>query len=132
MRDVVIKGIDISAIIDQSRKLYSVIDMDVAIKNATQDGITKFIAVDGNIMADKAILQSKDLILATDKSRGIFVGNIGLHNLQMKGLAKISYMPEINKKVVLSLNIDGSIPDDINYKLDTSNLEQYITGKANK
>lgn len=132
MRDVDIKGIDLSAIIEQSRKLYSVIDMDVAIKNALKTGGTKFIAIDGNLTTDKSILQAKDFSIATDTSRGVFVGNLSLHNMEMKGLAKISYLPEINKKVTLTFNLEGAIPDNVSYKMDSSNLEQYITSKANR
>lgn len=132
IRDAEIQGVDIPMIIEQSRKLYSVIDMDVVVKKATKDGSTKFTAIDGNLTTDKSILQAKDFIIATEKSRGVFVGNVSLQNLQMKGLAKVSYIPEVNKQVTLSFNLDGKIPDAVTYKLDSSNLEQYITGKANK
>ncbi len=132
MRDVEIEGIDIPMIIEQSARLYSVIDMNTVVKTAQANGKTKFIAVDGKITADKSILQTKDMQIATDMSRGVFVGNSSLHNFKMKGRAKINYIPEYGKKVSLNFDFDGTIPDGVVYKMDSSNLEQYITSKANK
>ena len=108
-RNAKINGIDISTIIDQSRKLYSVIDMDQIIKKSTNSGITRFLAADGSITIEKSILQAKNIALATSKSRGVLAGNMSLHNLKMKALAKISYIPEVNKKVTLKLNLDGTV-----------------------
>lgn len=132
MRDVEIEGIDLPMIIEQSRRLYSVIDMDSVIQNASKSGKTRFNAIDGNITTENSILKAKDFMIATERSRGIFVGNVSLHNLKMKGAAKVSYIPEVNKKVTLGFDMEGTIPDAITYKIDRSNLEQYITGKANK
>lgn len=131
-RNVEISNFDLPIIIEQSRKLFSVIDMNAVVQNALQTGSTKFMSIDGNLATDKSILQAKDFILATDKSRGALVGNISLHTMQLKGLAKIDYIPEYNKKVTLGLSLDGTIPDKISYKLDKSSLEQYITGKASR
>jgi len=132
MRDVEIEGIDIPMIIEQSARLYSVIDMNTVVKTAQNSGKTKFIAIDGKIIADKSILQAKDIQIATDRSRGALVGNASLHNFKVKGLAKVNYIPEFGKKVSLNFDIDGALPDDVSYKLDSSNLEQYITSKASK
>lgn len=131
-RNVVFNGIDIDEIIEQSRRLYSVIDMNTVLKEATKKGTSTFGAIDGNLTSENSILQAKDLTLYTEKSRGVFAGNISLHNFKVKGLANIDYIPEFNKKVRLGININGSLPDNITYKLDSNNLEQYITGKANK
>lgn len=132
MRNVQVNGINIPMIIEKSRSFYSVIDMDSVIQTATKEGTTTFSAIDGNIITDKSILQTKDLALSTDKSRGIFAGNISLHSLKVKGLAQIKYLPEIGKQVTLTVKLDGTIPDSVTYKLDSTNLAQYITSKANK
>lgn len=132
MRNVQITGVDIPMIIEKSRNLYSVIDMDSVVSIAMKEGTTTFSSIDGSISTDKSILQTKDLALSTDKSRGIFAGNISLHNLKVKGIAQLKYLPEVNKKVTLTVNLDGTIPNNVSYKLDSTNLAQYITGKATK
>ncbi len=130
LRDVIINNFDLNKIIDQSRKLYSVIDMNSIIKEATTSGSTYLSAIDGALEGDKSILQAKDFFIVTDRSRGIFAGNISTQNLKMKGTSKISYVPENGSKVVLSFALEGAVPNNITYTMDTTNLEQYITGKA--
>ena len=59
------------------------------------------------------------------------VTSVSLKNFDTKAIAKISFWPETNKKVTLKLNFEGDI-ENIDRKIDTAELERYITDKGGR
>ena len=130
-RNVSFDKFDLNKIIGSSVGLYSVIDMDAIINEATASGETIFDSIDGQFDVSKAVLSAKDFNLATKSSRGLFAGNISLENLQMKGIAKLGFRPEVRRAVELRISFDGPLYN-IAKNIDTSDLERYIVEKGRR
>jgi uncharacterized protein involved in outer membrane biogenesis len=128
-RNITLSGIDLQSIIRSSRGLYSVIDMDKLVKKAMKSGETVFDSVEGDLITEKGLISAKDFKLSSGYARGAVVAKIDPKTLLMKSITKIAYMPEPGKNVVLNLKSQGSF-EKFETSLDTTQLENYITGKA--
>lgn len=127
--DVVFSNYDLNMIMTESQKLFSVIDMKSVIEKAENSGSTEFYSISGTMKAEKGLLRMENTQIATQRSRGLFAGNISLINLQTNSLAKITFSPERNNKVNLIYNIKGPLYN-LNTTLNTNELENYITNKG--
>ncbi|MCE3233231.1 MAG: putative assembly protein [Rickettsiaceae bacterium] len=130
-RNIIFNNFDLEQIIRKSQSLYSVIDMDAVVKEASTTGTTLFDSIDGHLTTAGGILKATDFQLATRLSRGVFAGNVNLVNFDMNGVAKIVYKPEATKKVTLDMDMKGKL-DDVVTNLNTKDLETYITDKGGK
>jgi hypothetical protein len=130
-RNIAFNKFDLESIITKSHNLFSVIDMDGVVKDASENGFTVFDSVDGKVATADGILKATDFQLATKLSRGVFAGNVSLVNLGINGIAKIGFRPEAGKNVTLGVSLKGTL-DNVARTLDTTQLEQYITDKGSK
>ena len=130
-RNIYINGIDLEKIMNESKEIYSVIDMDQIVKEAMDSGKTKFLAIDGAVTSSGVVLSFKNTKLATSMSRGVFVGNTSLGDFTTKGFARFSYKPEKRKVISIGVRIEGDVFDP-ETTIDTTQLDSYITAKGER
>lgn len=128
-REIAIQGFDLSSIIKSSPKLYSVIDMEEITQKALTEGTLYISALGGDILTKNGILQAINFQFSTPLSRGAFAGNMDLRSLLTKSIAQFSFIPQPKKQVNISLELSGHLKD-LTKKLNTLELEKYITDKS--
>lgn len=122
-------GFDLSRIIDKASTTYSFIDMKEVLDIASKSGDTKFELIQGNFESENGILKTKDVKLLHDYAAGSAQANISLMNSDTKSLVKMTFKPLPKKEVTLPITMNGYLLD-LKAKIDTRNLESYITDKG--
>jgi hypothetical protein len=130
-RKLAFNKFDLNKIITSSRDVYSVIDMNTIVKNASSEGTTIFDNVEGKITSEKGILKASGFKVSNRLSRGAFAGNLSLANFSLNGIGKIGYRPERGKNVNLNIILKGNF-NNIEKTIDTAELENYITSKGSR
>lgn len=122
-------GFDLNRIVNKAATTYSFIDMKEIIDVASTSGETKFEWIEGLVTSENGILKANEVKLLHDVATGVVQANISLITSDTKSAVKITFEPSPRKKVDLPFTMSGDLMD-LKVKMDTKNLESYITEKS--
>lgn len=130
-KNTVIPGLDLHRIVRASPRTYSTIDMREIVNKSLVSGKTLYQNIRGKFTTNKGVLQTKNIVFSTPEAKGVYAGNMSLHNFSIKGLMKILFAPDPNSQVSIGFKLSGDIKG-LEKEAQIRQLEDYITAKAQK
>ncbi|AIL65149.1 putative assembly protein [Rickettsiales bacterium Ac37b] len=124
-------GLDIDILVNSTNiSNYNIEDFNSMLQSAMA-GSTTFNTIDGTFNIQNGLIQTTSLELTTDRTKGVFSGNIDLNSWLLNTITEFAFIPKAGAQPLsFTVNLSGSI-DNVNKDIKADTLKNYLMTPVN-
>ncbi|MFV9875136.1 MAG: AsmA-like C-terminal region-containing protein [Rickettsiales endosymbiont of Dermacentor nuttalli] len=125
-RQAEFNGVDINVLVNSTNHNNYNIQEFGAMLHSALNGSTTFNTIDGTFNIQNGLMQTKSIELTTDRTRGVFSGNIDLNSWLLNTITEFAFIPKAGAQPLsFTVKVSGNI-DKVSKEIQADALKNYL------